>query len=72
MADNSWSEYQKLVLDKLDRQDRRLGCLEGKVGDVAVEIAMLKVKAGVWGAIGGILAVMGPLAVALIIFLVKS
>lgn len=66
---NGWSEYQKLVLSRLDGQDRSLTELGNEVKelrskdvvDLKVEIAMLKVKAGLWGAAAG--AVPGALAV---------
>jgi len=49
---NGWDEYRALVLDSLNTikkvQDEQAECLK----DLAVEIAVLKVKAGLYGTIG--------------------
>ena len=71
MADdkeNGWNEYEKLVLAEL----KRLGDGQDKmivdVGKNRVEIATLKVKAGIWGAIAGLV----PGSAALIVIAIKS
>lgn len=64
MPDNppgEWSVYERLVLAELERHGRLLGTLEGKLHEVEqalrIEIATLKVKAGVWGALSGMIPV---------------
>ena len=65
---NGWDNYQKLVLDKLEDHATTLHSLDAEVKSIRtedipglqVEIAMLKIKAGVWGAAAGMIpAVLG-------------
>ena len=51
---DGWNEYQKLVLSELARLNKGIEALKGKVGEMAVEIAVLKAKASMWGALAGI------------------
>lgn len=53
--DNGWSEWSKYVLKELERMHDWLNEIEKKVNSQRVEIAMLQVKAGLWGALGGII-----------------
>ena len=53
--DNGWSKYEKLVMDKLDEHDERFGNVEEKLTQIQVDIATLKVKAGVWGGVAGLI-----------------
>lgn len=55
---NNWSEYQKLVLAELERHGSLISEVDEKISDLRVEIAMLKVKSGVWGAAAGLISVM--------------
>jgi hypothetical protein len=48
-----WLEYRKLILSELERVSRELRDLNQKVSDIHTEIAMLKVKSGLWGALAG-------------------
>jgi hypothetical protein len=60
----SWAEYRRLILQALERLDGEISKLNGKMDsfrneDIAalkVKIAMLEVKAGIWGAVSGLLA----------------
>ena len=61
---NGWSKYEKLVMDKLDEHDDRFGNVEEMLTQVRVDIATLKVKAGLWGGIGGLI----PVVIALVMF----
>lgn len=58
---DGWAEYQRLVLAELERHGAQLTALETKLnerlGEIRVEIATLKVKAGVWGALSGMIPV---------------
>ena len=51
----SWEEYQRLVLAELKRFEKDILEIKSSQTDILTEIAILKVKAGIWGAIGGIL-----------------
>ena len=53
--DNGWSKYEKMVIDKLDDHDDKFSGIEDKLTQIQVDIATLKVKAGVWGGIGGLI-----------------
>lgn len=50
---NGWTTYQKLVLAELERHGEKLEKLEAHLNRVEIEIAMLKVKSGAWGLMGG-------------------
>ena len=65
MADiNGWDQYQKLVMDKLDEHDGKFSNIENKLTPLQVDIATLKVKAGVWGGIAGLV----PVVLGLVLF----
>jgi len=61
---NGWSQYQKLVMDKLGEHDDKFNSLEDKLMRIQVDIATLKVKAGVWGGVAGLI----PVVVAIVMF----
>lgn len=58
-----WNEYKLLVLDQLEGLKAQVRNLEAKmdafraddIANVKVEIALLKQKAGLWGAIAGLI-----------------
>lgn len=55
MMDNgSWEEYQMLILAELKRFDKDIQEVKKTQSEILSEIAVLKVKAGLWGALGGI------------------
>jgi len=54
---NGWNDYQKLVLNELSRLDSNQQKLMIKLDRLSVDIAMLQVKAGVWGALGSLIIV---------------
>ena len=69
MAENNgWSQYQKLVMDKLGAHDDKFGSIDSKLTQIQVDIATLKVKAGVWGGIAGLI----PVVVAIVMFYVTQ
>ena len=61
---NGWSKYEKMVIDKLDDHDDKFSGIEDKLTQIQVDIATLKVKAGVWGGIGGLI----PAIIAIVMF----
>ncbi len=65
MAENNgWSQYEKMVIDKLDDHDDKFSGIENKLTQIQVDIATLKVKAGVWGGIAGLV----PVVLGLVLF----
>ena len=66
--DNGWSKYEKMVIDKLDDHDDKFGLIENKLTQIQVDIATLKVKAGVWGGIAGLV----PVVLGLVLFYVTK
>ena len=64
VEDNGWSKYEKLVIDKLDDHDDKFSTIENKLTQIQVDIATLKVKAGVWGGIAGLV----PVVLGLVLF----
>ena len=61
---NGWDQYQKLVIDKLSDHDEKFTSIEDKLIKLQVEIATLKVKAGIWGGIAGL----NPVVIAITMF----
>ena len=61
---NGWDQYQKLVIDKLGEHDEKFTSIEDKLMRIQVDIATLKVKAGVWGGVAGLI----PVVVAIVMF----
>lgn len=52
---DGWSAYEKLVMSKLDDLEQGLADVRAEVIAVRIDVATLKVKAGVWGAAAGML-----------------
>ena len=61
---NGWNQYQKLVMDKLTEHDEKFTSIEEKLVKLQVDIATLKVKAGVWGGVAGLI----PVVIAITMF----
>jgi len=49
----SWERDQRLVLSELKRNTDRIELLRTDIGGLKIEIAMLKVKSGLWGIAAG-------------------
>lgn len=57
---NGWTTYQKLVLSQLEAHNKDLNELSDKISDLRVEISALKIQAGIWGLMAGLVpAVIG-------------
>lgn len=76
--ENGWNEWSKFVLKELERQSdcidevnksiaRLTHDMNKRFEEVNIEIATLKVKAGLWGALGGAI----PVALGLLIMFIK-
>jgi len=69
---DGWSEWGNHVLVELVRLSGAYEGLRGEVVRIHVEVATLKVKSGIWGAIGALIPITITLGVALIIWYVKG
>ena len=58
---NGWEQWSKYVLKELERLNKCYQDIEADLQDIKVEIAMLKVKSGIWGAIAGAIPAIGAL-----------
>ena len=67
-VDNGWAQYQKLVMEKLEMHDGKFNNIDSKLTQIQVDIATLKVKAGVWGGIAGLV----PVVLGLVLFFVAK
>ena len=67
-VDNGWAQYQKLVMEKLEMHDGKFSNIDNKLTQIQVDIATLKVKAGVWGGIAGLV----PVVLGLVLFYVSK
>ncbi len=65
---NDWNKWSQYVLKELERLNTCYKGLDEKANRINIEIARLKVKSGMWGAIGGAI----PILVGLAIWLVKT
>ena len=61
---NGWNQYQKLVMDKLTEHDEKFTSIEDKLVKLQVDLATLKVKAGVGGGVAGLI----PVVIAITMF----
>lgn len=65
---NGWNEWSRHVLAELERLNGCYSEIDKALQKIHVEIAMLKVKSGMWGAIGGSI----PVIVALIFWYLSN
>jgi len=55
--DNGWREWSRHVLSELTRLNNCYEKLDKDIQELRVAVAMLKVKSGIWGAIGACIPV---------------
>ena len=67
-SDNGWDEWRRHVLLELERLNECHKGLGFKVDNVRTDIAMLKVKSGIWGAIAGMI----PTGVLVVVYLLTK
>jgi len=65
---NSWTEWSKHILAELQRLDGWCKDISEKQTEILVEIAALKVKAGIWGLVGGAI----PVGIMVIVYMLKK
>ena len=64
---NGWAEWGKHVIKEQERQERCLEAHDKRITINSIEIAMLKVRCGVFGLIGGLI----PALITLAYFIIK-
>lgn len=63
----SWERDQRLVLNEMKRNTDTIELLRNEVGDLKLEIAMLKIKSGLWGIAAGSIPVIIALALKILV-----
>lgn len=53
---NGWDQYQRLVLDRLDDLKEVQEKSEVRLRSIETEIALLRLKSSLWGAVAGTLS----------------
>jgi len=62
MPKDDWNEWSKFVLNELKRLNEGQAALQKDINSIKTDIALLKLKSGIWGLAGGAI----PVAIALI------
>lgn len=65
---NGWSRAEMMVLTKLDELQKSVDRLEDALVLVRIDVAKLKVKSGLWGAIAGTI----PAAIGIVLVLLTG
>lgn len=71
-GDNSWDRYQKLIISELERLGKAIAEVDRKfdtdrndkweaMRKIEIKVAMLEVKCGMWGALGGVATAVGTM-----------
>jgi len=55
VENDTWIEYRKLVLSELERLNIKVMEIDQNLNSTKTDIAMLQIKAGLWGAISGVI-----------------
>lgn len=64
---DDWESYSKLVLAELTRLNKCLSATKKELVEVRIELAALKIRAGVWGMAGAAIPIVIALTVALFV-----
>lgn len=59
----SWSAYEKLVMSTLHEQKTEIAEMHEDIVLLRIEVAKLKMKAGIWGAVAGMIPAVIPAVV---------
>lgn len=52
-TEDDWREHRQYIVRKLDEQSAEISALHEQVTLMRIDLAMLKVRAGLWGALAG-------------------
>jgi len=56
---STWKQNEKLVIETLDRLEKKVDVIQTDVQAMKTDLATHKVKSGLWGAISGIVMAWG-------------
>jgi len=56
---NGWNEWSKFVLKELESLNSKYETLNGKIDNLREDVIILKVKAGFFGVMGGLVITIG-------------
>mgnify|MGYP001292625533 CR=1 FL=1 len=59
MSQDGWTQYSRLVLSELEKHGGKLEKLSEQMVRHGEDIAQLRVKAGIWGAVSGAFVAIG-------------
>ena len=62
---NGWNEWSRHVLQELVRLNAEQQRMSERMEKVLIEVSALEVKAGIWGALGGLLPALGAILLVL-------
>ncbi len=62
----SWNEYRKFVVEKLEGHSGNFDEVFNRLRTIEVELAKLKIRAGVWGLCAGAI----PIAITIVVWLI--
>jgi len=57
MPENDWNEWSKYVLNELKRHNKVQEKMQSDIASIKTDIALLKLKSGLWGLAGGAIPV---------------
>lgn len=69
---NGWAEWGRHVLAELERLDACYHNIQKQNETLLTEIAVLKIKSGFWGIIGGAIPSLVTIAIALLIYFITK
>lgn len=55
---NGWDQHERVVLYRLNELKEGLDEVQAELHSLRIEVAMLKVKSGAWGATAGLIPVL--------------
>ena len=70
--ENGWGKYEYYVLKELERQANKQNEICQCLINIKTEIATLKTKASIWGALGGLVASLATIILAVALALLRS
>lgn len=66
MSESNWTSYEKLVLSELETLRDRADRIDEQIVLLRLDVASLKVRAGIWGATAGLVPALMTAAVVLV------
>ena len=69
--EESWGKWSKYVLHTLEQYDKRLENIEKCQIEIKGDIRELKVKAGIWGLVGGCIPTAAAILIGVVIWIIR-